>query len=270
MTVTPAAAPTTAPTDHPSKPTLTLPPELAEEYQRAIQALVTEDDEPVDNLFSEKQQHLLVESLYASWSHPRYGKRFLAAANVGVFYSPYESAIVPDVLLSVGVKIYPRVWEQEGKSYLNWIYGKPPDVVIEIVSNRKGGELEHKAELYSWMRVPYYVVYDPKRELGGEVLRAFESTFQGWRPLADTWLPGVELKVVLWRGVYEDLEAEWLRWQDSEGVLVPTGRERAEAERQRAEAAERQVVTIQQQLEVERQRNEQLKARLRALGVELD
>lgn len=58
---------TLAPSAAPSKPTLALPPELAEEYQRAIQAMVTEDDEPVDNLFSEKQQRLLVESLYAGW-----------------------------------------------------------------------------------------------------------------------------------------------------------------------------------------------------------
>ena len=29
--------------------------------------IVTEDDTPVDNLFSERQMRLLVESLYVSW-----------------------------------------------------------------------------------------------------------------------------------------------------------------------------------------------------------
>ena len=43
--------------------------------------LITEDDEPVDNLFSERQQKLLPDSLYASWN---YTKPFLACANVGI------------------------------------------------------------------------------------------------------------------------------------------------------------------------------------------
>lgn len=35
-----------------------------------IQHLVTEDDEPVDNFFSAKEQRLLASSLYASWTPP--------------------------------------------------------------------------------------------------------------------------------------------------------------------------------------------------------
>ena len=35
-----------------------------------IDDLVTEDDTPVDNLPSEKQQRLLTEPLYSSWSGP--------------------------------------------------------------------------------------------------------------------------------------------------------------------------------------------------------
>ena len=31
------------------------------------ESLITEDNEPVDNVFSEKQQRLLVEPLYTSW-----------------------------------------------------------------------------------------------------------------------------------------------------------------------------------------------------------
>ncbi len=47
-----------------------------------IRHIVTEDDAPVDNMFSEKQQRLLVEPLYSSWGIDR---RFIAAANVGIF-----------------------------------------------------------------------------------------------------------------------------------------------------------------------------------------
>jgi len=49
----------------------------------AIQHLITEDDTPVDNLPSEKQQRLLTEPLYSAWSGPGAGRTFLAAANVG-------------------------------------------------------------------------------------------------------------------------------------------------------------------------------------------
>ena len=42
--------------------------------------LITEDDTPVDNFVSEKQQRLLVSSIYSSF----HNQTFLAAANVGI------------------------------------------------------------------------------------------------------------------------------------------------------------------------------------------
>jgi hypothetical protein len=41
-----------------------------------IQDLITEDDTPVDNLPSEKQQRLLTEPLYSAWAGPGKGARF--------------------------------------------------------------------------------------------------------------------------------------------------------------------------------------------------
>ncbi|MCP4695694.1 MAG: hypothetical protein GY862_02425, partial [Gammaproteobacteria bacterium] len=55
--------------------------------------LVTEDDTPVDNLFSEKQQRLLTEALYASWQP---GKPFAAMANIGLFFDTKKPASSPD------------------------------------------------------------------------------------------------------------------------------------------------------------------------------
>ncbi|MCS6774883.1 MAG: Uma2 family endonuclease [Thermoflexales bacterium] len=312
MTVTPvpeAAAPERAellsvPEEESNLETpLTLSPKAQEAYRRMMQSLVTEDDEPVDNLFSDKQQRLLAESLYASWSHSRFGRRFLAAANVGVFYEGRQTALVPDLLLSLDVEPYPNVWEDEGRSYFVWVYGKPPDVVVEVVSNRKGEELGRKAELYWRVRVRYYVVYDPSRQLSERVLQAFVNGVEGWEPVEPTWLPGVEIGLTLWQGEYEGLKAEWLRWCDQQGRLVLTGRERAELEQQRAEAAEREreaerqraeaaerereaerqraeaaerereaerqrAEAAEREREAERQRAERFAARLRALGVE--
>jgi hypothetical protein len=67
--------------------------------------LVTEDDTPVDNLASEKQQRLLVGSLYSSLQN----QIFLAAANVGVYHTYGEPAIVPDVFVSFDVQT-PQNW----------------------------------------------------------------------------------------------------------------------------------------------------------------
>ncbi|MEO0456585.1 MAG: hypothetical protein AAF152_08380 [Cyanobacteria bacterium P01_A01_bin.114] len=74
-----------------------------------ITDLVIEDDEPVDNLPSEKQQRLLIDPLYASKPIP---SPFLAAANVGLFYAVKQPAIVPDVFVSLGVSM-PADWSQK-------------------------------------------------------------------------------------------------------------------------------------------------------------
>ena len=43
-----------------------VPHDVVEEVTARINELVTEDDTPVDNLLSEKQQRLLTEPLYSS------------------------------------------------------------------------------------------------------------------------------------------------------------------------------------------------------------
>ena len=48
-----------------------------------VQCLITEDETPVDNLPSEKQQRLLTEPLYSACAGPGAGRTFLAAANDG-------------------------------------------------------------------------------------------------------------------------------------------------------------------------------------------
>ena len=60
---------------------------LPEELHPNVDHLVTEDDTPADNIFSEKQQRLLTEPLYSSWAGPGQGRPFVAMANVGLFYA---------------------------------------------------------------------------------------------------------------------------------------------------------------------------------------
>ena len=114
-----------------------------------INHLITEDDTPVDNLFSEKQQRLLTEPLYSTWRGGEQQRSFLAAANVGLFASADMPPLVPDVFLSMDVHIAEEWFERRHRTYFFWEFGKSPEVVIEIVANRVGGETTRKLEEYA-------------------------------------------------------------------------------------------------------------------------
>ena len=197
-------------------------------YEINVEHLITEDDEPVDNIFSEKQQRLLTETLYSSWEGPGDGRKFFAAANIGVFYMVKAAPLVPDVLLSLDVEAHEDIWAKEHRSYFLWEFGKAPDVVIEIVSNKVGGELTTKLERYARMRVPYYVVFDPAHHITEQSLTIFSLNGYSYREYLSLHLPEVSLRLKIWEGEYNGSVSTWLRWEDAKGKLIPTGKERAD------------------------------------------
>lgn len=261
MAVAPTAVETSASAPEPQL-------RLAPEDIPNVEDLVTEDDTPVDNLFSGKQQRLLVETLQTSWEGPGGQRPFVAEANMGVFYALHQPPLVPDAFLSLDVRIPPEPWAKNHRSYFLWEYGKPPDVVVEVVSNRKGEELTRKLALYARIGVIYYIVHDPFQQLSSSVLQVHVLHAGVYQQTPDTWLHQVGLGVTLWDGVYEDMTATWLRWCDHDGRLIATGRERAEEAQQQAARAQQQAAQAQQQAEQERQRAERFVAQLRALGIE--
>jgi Uma2 family endonuclease len=219
-----------------------------------IDALVTEDDTPVDNLPSEKQQRLLTEPLYSSWRGPGGNRSFLAAANVGVFSQTRTPAIVPDMFLSLDVTVAQAWWRKEHRSYFIWEFGKPPELVLEIVSNTEGGEDTEKRRKYAWMRVPFYVIYDPQLQVMQEVLTVYRLRDLQYERQDTAQLPCLKLGLTLWEGEFEGKVDTWLRWTDAQGAVIPTGKERAEQEHQRAEQ--------------EHQRAERFAALLRQAGID--
>ena len=226
-----------------------------------IETLVTEDDTPVDNMPSEKQQRLLTDPLYSSWSGPGTGRTFLAAANVGVFPEPRNPAIVPDVFVSLDVQVAENFWDKAHRSYFVWEFGKPPDLVVEIVSNREGNEVGRKRRQYARMGVGYYVIHDPLHQVMGEDLRVYRLNDGSYKRQESPWFPELRLGLTLWEGVFEAVRSTWLRWTDEHGAMIPTGGERADEEQRRADHAE-------QLLEEERQRAERLAALLRRSGID--
>ena len=224
--------------------------------------LTIEDDTPVGNLQSEKQQRLLVEPLYSSKALP---SPFLAAANVGLFYKLKGDPIVPDMMLSLKVQCADDFSKKQNRSYFVWEFGKQPEVCIEIVSNTEGDELALsrksqqkgkttiKKDLYAEIRIPYYVVFDPlqqiqgQNEMNGALLRVWLNVAGRYTELTSesginetgqsVWLEEVGLGLTLWSGRFEEeVTRLWLRWCDREGRVIPTGAERAArlAERLRA------------------------------------
>ena len=254
-----------------------------------ISHLVIEDDTPVDNLQSEKQQRLLVEPLYSSKALP---SPFLAAANVGLFYKLKGEPVVPDAMLSLGVQCADDFSKKQNRSYFVWEFGKLPEVCVEIVSNQEGDELTLsrksqqkgkttvKKDLYAQIHIPYYVVFDPlqqiqgQNEMNGALLRVWLNSAGRYLELTpqpgmsevgqSVWLEEVGLGLTLWSGQFEEeVTRLWLRWCDREGRVIPTGAEgqaierlRAEAEQQRADGAESKA--------------QRLAERLRAMGVNPD
>lgn len=238
-----------------------------------IDHLITEDDEPVDNLFSETQQRLLTEPLYSSWAQPGQERRFLVAANVGIFYVNENPGIAPDVLLSLEVKVPDEFWRKEHRSYFIWEYGKPPDLVIEIVSKTPGGENDKKKAIYERMRVAYYVIFDPNDYLMPAPLTIYRWQDFSYVTQTSAQFPALGLGLTFWEGEYEGKRDRWLRWTDAHGQLILTGKERAEQERARAEQersrAEHQqqrAEHAEQQLQQERDRAARLAELVRSLG----
>ena len=257
----------------------------AELLELDVSHLITEDDKPVDNMPSAKLQRILVEPLYTNDTQ----RKFVADANVGIYVALHEPAIVPDMFLSLDVQPADDWWQKRHRSYLLWEFGKPPEVAVEIVSNKRGGELGRKLIAYANMGVAYYVVYDPKKHIQDAVLRVFELSGGDYVERIDFRLPRVSLSLTLWEGIYEQKRDRWLRWCDLEGNLLLTGAELAARENERATQAQQQATQAQQQatqaqqqaiqaqqqatqaqqqVTQEQTRAERLAAQLRALGIE--
>ncbi|MGQ9805116.1 MAG: Uma2 family endonuclease, partial [Chlorobiales bacterium] len=244
--------------------------EYADMYEEPdISHIEIDDGKPVDNMIADKQHRLLVSSLYTNWK-PK--EKFVATTNVGVFFSVSQPPIVPDVLISFGVDV--PTWEQfishkKYRAYFVWVFGKPPDVVVEVVTNRKGDELTDKLKIYAEIRVPYYVVYDWMGIYGEPKVRVFKLSGAGYMLKNDLRIDEYGLQVGLWKGSFEGIESgEWLRWYDADGNLLLTYEEwqvhtaaQVNAERQRAEAEKQRAEEERQRAEAEKQRAEEERQR---------
>jgi len=218
----------------------------------------TEDDLPYsDDLPMESQRHVLQADLLRIPLVFHWADRqdFFAAVDMFVYFSPNQVRTHdfrgPDVFVVQGVR------RRERKSWVVWIEGKAPDVVIELLSDTTAAlDKGEKKQVYQdRLRVPEYFWYDPfSGELAGFFLQA--GVYQPLTPDAAGRLPSHQLGLTLvrWEGEYEGVPACWLRWATPEGELLPTPEEVAAEEHQRAEEEHQRAEEEHQRAEEERQR----------------
>lgn len=211
--------------------------------------------------------------------------QLFSAGDLNLYYDPHNPNWYkrPDWFAVVGVS---RLYEQRDLrlSYVVWQEGVSPFVVVELLSpgtekedlgqtTREVNQPPSKWFVYEQiLRIPYYVVFDRyTNQLRGHALQAGryqELDLQSPR----VWMPAVELGLGVWRGVYQGIERQWLRWYDAQGNWIPTeaeaAQQQAEIAEQRVEIAEQRAEIAEQQALLERQRSERLAEQLRAQGIE--
>jgi Uma2 family endonuclease len=231
--------------------------------------LITEDGKPVDNQFVEKLYRLLTEPLWTSWKSPE-DRPFRVMANVGLFFKYREPPLVPDVMFAIDAETPPAgIRESDNRSYFVWVVGKPPDIVIEVVSDKRSREDSEKLAAYQRIKVPFYVIFDPDERLEGGVLRAFGMQNEKYRPIDPSRFGDLGLGLTLWDGEVEGANDTWLRWIDAGGKLVPNARERTDAELQRADAEKQRADAEKQRADMEAKRSNDAQERIKRLEEKL-
>lgn len=228
------------------------------------------DETPVDNELQNLIPNLLEAILAIAWANR---EDWFFGVDMGVYYDPDKSVIVPDGFLSLGVE---RFIGEEGRlSYVLWEEeGVLPTFVLEVVFKTYDGEYEQKKVDYANMGIPYYAIYVPNRSRrrNRQRLEVFHLVNGEYvlMPGDRVWLPEVGLAIGREQGIYRGREREWLYWYDQAGNRLPSPEElaqqeqlRADQEQQRAEQEQQRAIAAEQQLRA-------LREKLRQQGIDPD
>jgi Uma2 family endonuclease len=218
--------------------------------------LLGSDDTPVDNEDQNFVPNILLFLLEYWWKNRH---DWFFAVDMGVYHTTGlnpKVPVVPDGFLSLGVERLKRSGTR--KSYVIWEeQNVVPILTLEVVSQTPGGEYDEKMAIYTRLGVKYYAIYNPKfwrrdGHLPLEVYKLVEGVYQLQigEPL---WMPEIGLGIGRCVLPGDPLGREVLGWFDAKSDRYLTTDELADAEQQRADAAQKKV--------------ELLLARLRLLGI---
>lgn len=203
--------------------------------------LPTEDGVPLETNWHRIQMNLLIDSVHYHWRDRR---DYFTGGNMFIYFS-FEQARKrdyrgPDFFVVKGVD-----GERDREAWIVWEEkGRYPNLIIELSSpSTIDVDLGPKKHLYEQtFHTPEYFCYNPDGcQLAGWRLTAsryieLEPNEQGW-----LWSEEMDLWLGTWQGEIQRTTATWLRFYTADGLLVPTF---AEAEAQRAEAAEAEIARL--------------------------
>lgn len=205
------------------------------------------DEPPLESSLHLQQMLLLLQCLNWLW---RDRSDYFAGGNLTIYYNAQRlknrDFRGPDFFVVLGTDPKPR------KSWMIWEEGgKYPNLIVELLSpSTANNDRGPKKTLYQdTFRTPDYFWFDPET-LEFQGFHLVDGRYEPLTPNEHDHLWSQQLQLFL--GVYN----RQLRFFTPEGALLPTPEEAAAAATERVDA--------------ERQRNEQLAARLRALGVDPD
>ena len=255
--------------------------------------------------FRELPQSILLSS--SIWPilealHP--DRQFAVGQDSGIYWRisdpPEKGVIVPDWFYVPGVP--PDLDGRYRRSYVLWQELIAPAVVIEYASGNGSAERDQtpkEGKFWIYEQVVhggYYAIIVVETgelevyRLEGTRYRRLEPNERGHFPIEPL---GVELGI--WHALFWNETAPWLRWYDTQGILLPIGEERAEEQRLKAEQqhrrAEEERITAEQErhkrkadrraeeqrlkaeeerrrAEIQQRRAEKFEAKLRELGVD--
>ncbi len=218
--------------------------------------LVTSDGEPLESNWHFTQMNLLIDLIYDAMTE-RGRKDFFASGDMFVYYAYEQARDIaagrpyfrgPDVFYVGGVE-----GGRERKAWVAWEEGgRLPDVIVELLSPSTAKiDRTIKKDLYARsFRTPEYFLFEP----GTWRFDGFRLKGDRYQPLTPNaqgrlWSEELGLEIGLWSGTLRAQEANWLRLFHPDGRLVPTAAERADAQRQRADAAEAELKRLRALLE---------------------
>lgn len=202
---------------------------------------------------------------------------FFIGADLNLYYDVEHTSWYkrPDWFLVIGAPASQSESDMRW-SYVMWQEGIAPFLVVELLSPgteaedlgqtlRVVGKPPTKWHVYEQeLQVPYYAVFDRSNNN----FRLFQLQNGHYQEVEvdpyGFWFPELQLTLGPWSGEFFGISCKWLRWynappdqlRDGLGQIIPTARELADRETQRANLAD--------------ERAERLAAKLRELGIEAD
>ncbi|NJM74633.1 MAG: Uma2 family endonuclease [Acaryochloridaceae cyanobacterium RU_4_10] len=247
-----------------------IPPEVIATIQFPPGDLLS-DEPPLETDWHREQIDLLIRLLKWVW---RDREDFYVSGNLTIYYSPNqlksEHFRGPDFFVILGTQRKDRnswvVWQEAGKY---------PNVIVELLSESTASvDKGLKKQIYQdTFRTPDYFWFDPQ-SLEFEGFHLVDGQYQPLAPNETGWLWSEQL------GLFLGVHGEDLRFFTPEGQLLKLPeeeiqkqldeeRERAEQERQRAEQERQRAEQERQRAEQAERDLEDLRARLKAQGIDI-